>query len=88
MNYTRSLGGSALLAAALFLTCKSDERPDTLQEDIDVPAPPPGVGGSGGRPNEVSDAGPASGPDAVNRSYATCSWKRWVKTFVTSATCS
>ena len=61
MNYTRRLGGIALLATAVFLKCTSEDRPQTLG-DTGLHEPPPGSGaGTGGRRADGSDAGPATG---------------------------
>lgn len=63
MNYTRRLAGSALLAIAAFSTCKSEERPKTL-DDTGLPPPPQGTAGtstgSGGN-RAVTDAGTGNG---------------------------
>jgi hypothetical protein len=49
INYTRGGGATALLLASAFLTCKSDKRPQVLDEEggITLP-PPPALGGKGG----------------------------------------
>jgi hypothetical protein len=77
MNYTRSLGGSVLLAASLFLTCKSEERAKSLQDDDGNFAPPPpitaGTGGAGGTTSTGGTAGTGgAAPTATNCGAVLC----------------
>jgi len=71
MNYTRRLGGSALLATALFLTCKSEERAKTLEDPGIIPDPPSGVGGTGGSGGS-STAGTGGGSAGAGQVATNC----------------
>jgi hypothetical protein len=78
MNYTRRLGGIALLATALFLTCKSDDRARSLEDGDGVLPPPPqssaGMGGTGGSTATGGTAGTGgAGEVATNCGAVLCS---------------
>ena len=77
MNYTRRLGGSALLATALFLTCKSEDRPKSLEDDdVVLPPPPQNLGGASGAGGATATAGTGgtggAGPVATNCGDVLC----------------